>query len=125
MKVIATTSEQMLDAVLFHLHARGWPIADSDKLVDAYLVFTVRTRRCVYGLSSGPDLRMRLRAALEADLQELARKGRVQLTTSRNHVTPEGLKHASMLKLERALYGTLLDAADAIFPPRTLTAARP
>jgi len=122
MKIVAVTTEQMLETVLFHLHANGWPIVDSDKLVDAYLVFTVRARRCVYGLASGPDLRARLRAALEADLQRLAGKGRVQLTTSRNHITPEGLKHAAWLKLEQARYGTLLDAADAIFPPRSLTA---
>ncbi len=123
MKVVATTSEEMLETVLFHLHANGWPIADSDKLVDAYLAFRARTRRCVYRLPSGPDLRVRLRAAIETDLQELARKGRVQLTTSRNHITPEGLNQARWLKLERARYGTLLDAADAIFPPRTLTAS--
>lgn len=122
MKTTATTSKEMLEVVLCHLHARGWPIVDSDRLVQAYLDFSFRARRCVYKLASGPDLRVRLRAALEQDLQELAREGRVQLTTSRNIITPEGLKQAACLKLERARYGSLLDAADAVFPPRTLTA---
>ena len=62
MKMIATTTEQMLETVLFHIHASGWVKAEVEKLVDVCLAFLGCTRRCIYRQPSGPDLRDRLRA---------------------------------------------------------------
>ena|SRR5688572_15006433 len=123
MKIVATTSEQMLETVLHHLHAAGYVRVDFEKLVDAYNDFRTHARRCVYGIASGPDYRLKLRAFIELDIQSLERQGRALRTISRVWLTPLGLQEASWLKLEQATYGTLLKRAAIAFPP--LTAARP
>lgn len=123
MKFIATTSEEMLETVLFHLHARGYVRVDFDKLVEAYDDFRTFARRCVYKIASGPDYGVKLRAFIELDIQSLERQGRALRTISRVWLTPLGMKEASMLKLEQATHGTLLKRADIAFPP--LTAAQP
>lgn len=123
MKVVATTSEQMLETVLHHLHATGYVRVDFDKLVEAYNDFRTFARRCVYKIASGPDYGVKLRAFIELDIQSLERQGRAMRTISRVWLTPLGTQEASRLKLEQATYGTLLKRADITFPP--LTADRP
>lgn len=123
MKVIATTSEQMLEAVLYRLQMTGWARVDFEKLVDVFLDFRFQVRRCVYHLQSGPTLRDHMRAAVEADIVSLERQSRATRTTSRVWLTPLGLKEASHLKLEQALYGSLYHSVAKLFPP--LTAVRP
>lgn len=123
MKIVATTSEQMLEAVLHHLQMTGWARVDFEKLVDVYLDFRFMARRCVYRLQSGPHLQNYMRAAVEADIVSLERQGRALRTIGRVWLTPLGAQEASRLKLEQALYGTLLKSAAKLFPP--LTAARP
>ena len=118
MKMIAATSEQMLEAVLFHLHSTGWPMIDVEKLVDAYLAFTSWSCRCVYGTANGPDYRDRLRADIERDIASLEAKGYAQRTVSRVRLTPIGIQQAFWLKPEQAMYGSLLPAVSATFPPR-------
>jgi len=123
MKVVATTPEQMLETVLFHLHARGYVRVDFDKLVEAYNDFRTYARRCVYKIASGPDYGLKLRAFIELDIQSLERQGRAMRTIGRVWLTPLGVKEAFWLKLEQATFGTLLKRADITFPP--LAAARP
>lgn len=123
MKMIATTSEQMLELVLFRLHCTGWKMIDLDRLIDVYLEFSFRARRCVYGCSSGPHLRDDLKRFLERDIASLVKKGHAQHTVSRVRLTDDGVRQAFWLKPEQAMYGSLLPAADKIFPP--LAAARP
>jgi hypothetical protein len=118
MKMIATTSEQMPEAVLFHLHSTGWPMLDVDKLVDAYETFCIRSCRCVYGLSSTHDYRIQLRAGLERDIASLAAKGQAQRSVRRVRLTQIGIQQAFWLKPEQARYGSLLPSASKIFPPR-------
>jgi hypothetical protein len=118
MKMIAATSEQMLEAVLFHLHSTGWPMIDVEKLVDAYIGFLARTLRCVYGVPSGPGYRVRLRAEIERDIASLEAKGYAQRTVSRVRLTSIGVQQAFWLKPEQAMYGSLLPAASIAFPPR-------
>lgn len=123
MKIVAVTSEQILETVLHHLHARGYVRVDFDRLVEAYNDFRTQARRCVYAIPSGPDYKLKLRAFIELDIQSLERQGRALRTVSRVWLTPLGMKEASMLKLEQATFGTLLKRADIAFPP--LAAARP
>lgn len=123
MKIVATTSEQMLETVLYRLQQTGWARVDFEKLVDVYNDFRTFARRCVYRIPSGPDYRVHLRAFIEQDIVSLERQGRALRTISRVWLTPLGLKEASWLKLEQALYGTLHLSAAKLFPP--LTAARP
>lgn len=123
MKVVATTPEQMLETVLFHLHARGYVRVDFDRLVEAYHDFRTHARRCVYGIASGPDDKLKLRAFIELDIQSLERQGRALRTIGRVWLTSLGVQEAFWLKLEQATFGSLLKRADAAFPP--LTAARP
>ena len=119
MKIVAVTSEQMLEAVLHHLHATGWPIVDFEKLVDAYMDFRSRARRCVYGIVNDPQERDTLRYFIERDIVELERDARVIRTMSRVHITPRGLAQTALLKLEQARFGTLLTSASTTFPPLT------
>ena len=123
MKIVATTSEQMLETVLYRLQQAGWARVDFEKLVDVYNDFRTFSRRCVYHVASGPHYRDHLRAFIEQDIVSLERQGRALRTISRVWLTPLGLKEASWLKLEQALYGTLLHSAAKLFPP--LTTARP
>jgi len=122
MKIPAVTSEQKLETVLHHLHASGWARVDFDRLVRTYADFSFAARRCVYGIASGPNYLRDLRFFLERDIASLESEAMVCRSVGRVWLTPLGMKEASMLKLEQALYGTLLKRADILFPPRTLTA---
>ena len=123
MKIVATTPEQMLETVLYHLQMTGYTRVDFDRLVEVYNDFRTYARRCVYKIASGPDYKLHLRAFIEKDIVSLERQGRAIRTVSRVWLTPLGLKEASWLKLEQATHGTLLKRAAIAFPP--LTAARP
>jgi hypothetical protein len=116
MRMIATTSEQMLELVLFRLHCGGWAAVDLGRLVDVYIEFLNRTRHCVYG-SSAPHHRDDIRHGLERDIKSLETKGHAQRTVSRVRLTSKGVQQAFWLKPEQALYGSLLPAAEKIFPP--------
>lgn len=119
MKFIATTTEQMLETVLLHLHATGWQQVDLEKLVDAYNAFRYSmARRCVYRLRSGPDYRARLRQAIESDITGLEARGWAQRSVSRVWLTDEGKKQAAVLKLNQAQYGSLTHHVSATFPSR-------
>lgn len=88
MKTIATTSEQMLETVLYRLQTSGWARVDFEKLVDAYMDFRSQARRCVYRLQSGPNLRDYMRAAVEADIVSLERKAQAMRTIGRRLAHP-------------------------------------
>lgn len=116
MKIVATTTEQMLEAVLYRLHATGWQAVDVEKLVDAYVDFRDRTGRCVYG-SRKPAVRDAIRVGIEDDIHHLVLRSRAQRTVSRVRLTQDGLDQAKWLKLEAARFGTLHDCAADRFPP--------
>ena len=120
MKVVATTSEQMLETVLFHLHGTGYVRVDFGKLVEAYNDFRTYARRCVYGIKSGPDYKLHLRAFIEKDIQSLESQQRAMRSISRVWLTPLGMTQAAWLKLEQATYGTLLKRVAITFPPLTV-----
>ena len=120
MRVVATTPEQMLETVLFHLQAAGYVRVDFDKLVEVYNDFRTHARRCVYGIASGPDYGVKLRAFIELDIQSLERQGRAMRTIGRVWLTSLGVREAFWLKLEQATFGTLLKRADIAFPPLTV-----
>ncbi len=118
MRVIATTSGEMLEALLYHLHETGWRQVDIDKLVTVYVKFAWRANRCVYGgpmvIPNGPMIK----ASISQEADALVAKGWAQRSVSRVWLTDEGQKQAAMLAFERMLYGSLPIVASETFPPR-------
>ncbi len=118
MRVIATTSGEMLEALLFHLHETGWQQVDIDMLVTVYVKFAWKANRCVYGGPMVIPNRLMIKAGIEQEVAALVAKGWAQRSVSRTWLTDEGKKHAAMLVFERMLYGSLPIVASETFPPR-------
>lgn len=59
-----------------------------------------------------------IKASIEQEITDLISKGQAGRSVSRIWLTDKGKAQAAWLKLEQALYGSLIPIASSIFPRR-------